>query len=106
MKKSATSILIVLFAAIACFGQSESYTLLKEKFRGHENVYSISTSGVVTRTVLLMAGEKEFNKAIKKVKHIRFTTIPNKAFQKEEVTVAGFIRKAKEEAFDELAEVD
>lgn len=53
-----------------------------------------------------MAGEQEYNKAIKKVKHIRFTTIPKKAFQKEEVTVAGFIRKAKEDAFDELAEVN
>jgi hypothetical protein len=61
MKKRATSILIALFASIACFGQSESYTLLKEKFRGYENVYSISTSGIVTRTVLLMAGEHEYN---------------------------------------------
>lgn len=106
MKKNAIIILAALFGSIASFGQSESYTLLKEKFRGHENVFSISTSGFVTRTVLTMAGEHEFNRVIKEVKHIHLTTIPTRAFRKEEVTVAGFIRKAKEDAFDELAKVD
>jgi hypothetical protein len=105
MKKSTLVIFTTLLVSITCFGQSETYTLLKEKFRGHENVFSISTSGFFTRTILLVAGEHDFNKALREVKHIQLTTIPKKAFHREEVTVKGFIRKAKEDAFEELVHV-
>jgi hypothetical protein len=101
MKKFTVAIAITLLSS-AVFAQSKSYSLLKEKFSGHENVVSFRTSGFLTRSVLLFAGEPEYNRAIKQVRKIRITVIPKAAFKAEKVTVKGFIKIAKKDSFEEL----
>lgn len=101
MKKIYT-ILVLLFVANISFCQSNSYLTFKEKFRGRENVVSLSASGFLTRTMLMFAGEHDVNKAIRDVRKVRMTVVPKSAFRAEDVTVSGFIRYAKKDNFEEL----
>ncbi len=101
MKKTFTVIALVLFTSLA-FSQSNAYLNFKEKFRGRENVVSVSASGFLTRTMLMFAGEDEVNEAIRDVRKVRMTVVPRAAFRTEDVTVKGFIRHAKKNNFEEL----
>lgn len=105
MKKQILFTVFILAIGSASYGQSKSYLTLKEKFLGHKNVFSLKTSGFLTRTVLLISGDHEFNKAIRDVKKIRLTVIPKAAFRAEKVTLDGFIKIAKKDSFEELAQV-
>lgn len=105
MKKFTVTIVLICLLSTAAYTQSKSYFLLREKFTGHENVVSFSTSGFLTRSVLLFAGEPEFNKAIKEVRKIRVMVIPKEAFKAEKVSVNGFLKIAKKDSFEELFSV-
>jgi hypothetical protein len=100
--KFITLALLIIFPASA-FAQSKSFQILKEKFRGTENVFSIRTSGFMARTVLWMAGEREYNSAIRDVYNVRLMVIPKSAFRKKEVTLEGFRKVIRKDGFEELA---
>jgi hypothetical protein len=100
----ATLVLLTAFASCA-LAQSKSYRLLREKFSGSQNVYSIRTSGFMARTVLWMAGEREYNEAIRDVHSVRLIVIPKDAFRKQNVTLAGFKEVTKKDGFEELTHV-
>lgn len=98
-----TLALLIIFSA--SFAQSKSFQILKEKFSGTENVFSIRTSGFMARTVLRMAGEREYNSAIRDIYNVRLIVIPKSAFRKKNVTLEGFRKITREDGFEELAHV-
>jgi hypothetical protein len=90
MKITAIITLIVSLSASGAFCQVNAFETLHNKFQGQENVFSLSTSAFWAKSVLWLAGEHEFRKAISDVQKIRFITIPKSTFQKQNVTVNGF----------------
>ena len=102
MKTTILHLFFSLTLISVSFAQSKSYQLLREKFAGTENVISLRTSGFMARTILWMAGENEFNDAIRNVRNVRLTVVPKAAFRKHDVTVKGFIKLAQKEGFEEL----
>jgi hypothetical protein len=105
MKPAITTLVFLMAFASFTNAQSKSYRLLKEKFSGSENVYSIRTSGFIARTVLRMAGEREYIDAIRDVHSVRLIVIPKDAFRKQDVTLSGFKKVTKKDGFEELAHV-
>jgi len=95
----------LLFTSITSSAQSDSYQLLKDKFKGEQDVYSFSFSGWMGRAILKMAGENEFRDAIKDLKHVRFITIPKSEFTARQVTVNGFKKLLQKDYYEELAYV-
>ena len=83
--------------------QSNSYQLLKNKFRDQPDVHSFSFNGWMGRIVLNLAGEYEFREAIKEVKYLRLITIPRTEFAAQQVTINGFKKLLKQDSFEELA---
>jgi hypothetical protein len=104
MKKIAALLLLSVLFNFA-FAQSKSYQLLREKFQGEANVVSFTTSGYLARTVLWMAGEHEYTDAVRDIRKIRLTVIPEQAFKTNNVTLQGFKKLAKRDGFEELAHV-
>lgn len=104
MKFLTTSVALLLAASTA-FAQSNSYQTLREKFRGERDVIALHASGSLARTILWIAGEKDFKDAIEHVKDIRFIVIPKNAFKANEVTLSGFKKIAQKDSFEELARV-
>jgi Domain of unknown function (DUF4252) len=104
MKKHLILLAFIVFAG-QTFAQSDSYQTLKDTFKQGDDVYSVSVSGMLCRTILRMAGEHEFRDAITDVKNIRVIVIPTTEFKKRDLSVAGFKKILKEDAFQELATV-
>jgi hypothetical protein len=104
--KMKTSLLTVAFGfliTIIVSAQSESFMMLRDKFRGSENVFSFGTSGFVAKTILWAAGEREYKEVFRDVTNIRMMVIPRKAFRERDVTVKGFKKAAKKtEQFEEV----
>jgi len=101
--KKLTFALLLLISSATLMAQSNSYQILKNKFKGEPDVHSFSVSGWVGRLVLNLAGEYEFREAIKELDHIRLMTIPKSAFISQDVTVNGFKRILKQNTYEELA---
>lgn len=104
MKSLTTSVLLILLTCTV-FAQSHSYTALREKFRGDKDVIALHASGGFARTILWIAGEKDFKDAIEDVDDIRFIVIPKRAFRAHDVSLKGFKKFAGEESFEEIARV-
>lgn len=94
---------VFMMAATRLVAQSNSYQLLKNKFKDQPDVYSFSFSGWMGRIVLNLAGEYEFRNAIKDVKYMRLITIPQSEFSSQNVSVNGFKKILKQDSFEELA---
>jgi hypothetical protein len=106
MKSITTTLALCLIVTGTAFSQSKSFITLKEKFSGVGDSFSFSTSGFFARTILRLAGEHEYTKAIRDVKTIRLIVIPEAAFKAQDVTLQGFINKvAKKDSYEELARV-
>jgi len=88
MKTIATCIILSFVITTSVSAQSRSFETFKEKFSDSEDAYSFSTNGFFARTVLWLAGEHEFNKAIESIKSISLVTVPKDAFRSERVTVS------------------
>jgi hypothetical protein len=103
MKTSLLTIAFVFAITLIVSAQSESFMMLRDKFRGAENVFSFGTSGFIAKTVLWVAGEREYKDAFRNVTSIRMMVIPRKAFRDKDVTVRGFKKAAKNlEQFEEV----
>jgi hypothetical protein len=87
------------------FAQSKSYSMLRKKFSGMEGVFSIHTTGFMTRTILWMAAEPEYDDAIRSIRNVRLTVVPKEAFRKQKVTLSGFRKMACKDGFEELIHV-
>ncbi|MBT1703200.1 DUF4252 domain-containing protein [Chryseosolibacter indicus] len=105
MKSVLTTLTVIFLVTSGVFAQSESFHLLENKFKGSENVHALSLSGFLSRIVLRCAGEHDFRKAVKQVKHIRIINIPKSAFEAEQVTVHGFKKVLKKDSFEEVLSV-
>lgn len=105
MKFLTTSVAILTLTVSTAFAQSNSYQTLREKFRGEKDVVALHASGSVARTILWVAGEKDFKDAIEDVKDIRFIVIPKRAFRANSVSLEGFKKIAAKDAFEEVARV-
>lgn len=103
MKRTVVFVAFLLAGISESGAQSESFQALEKKFSSEENVFTLSTSGVFARTVLWLAGEHEFKRAMKQVKNIRLITIPATAFEQNKVSVAGFKKIVAEDSYEELA---
>lgn len=86
-------------------GQSQSFQTLKNKFSSADDVYSFKIQGFLARTVLRLAGEHEFKRAVKNVKSIRMITIPKSAFIEKSATVNGFKKVMASDSFQSLMTV-
>ncbi len=103
MKPIVTLLFVFVMAATSLVAQSNSYQLLKNKFKDQPEVYSFSFSGWMGRIVLNLAGEYEFRNAIKDIKYMRLITIPQSEFSAKNVSVNGFKKLLKQDSFEELA---
>ena len=105
MKSLVTSVILsVLFVSTAT-AQQGSFETLRQKFSGQNDVFCISTSGFLARTVLWMADEHEFTEAIRDIHNIRLITIPKSAFEARKVSVSGFKNVMRKDSFEELARI-
>lgn len=95
----------LMFASASTFAQSKSFVTLKDKFAGEDDVHHFAVSGFFARSILWMADEHEFYKAIEDVQTIRLIVIPRDAFQAQDVTVNGFKKVLLSDGFEELARV-
>jgi hypothetical protein len=98
-------IIVMLCASTSLFAQSESFSTLRNKFRGEPNVVYLNTNGLLAKAVLAMAGERDFKKSIKHVRSIRLVTVPKKSFHKAEVSVDGFRNILEKDSFVELTTI-
>jgi hypothetical protein len=105
MKFLTTSALLLTILTSTAFAQSNSYVALREKFRGEKDVIALHASGAFARTILWVAGEKDFKDAIEDVDDIRFIVIPKRAFRANDVSVKGFKKIALKDSFEEVARV-
>ena len=102
MKRIILLVVIVLGANSRTPAQSRSFQALENKFASAADVHTFNTSGLFARTLLWLAGEHEFRKAVKEVKAIRLMTIPVTAFEKHAVSLNGFKKVVKADVFEEL----
>jgi hypothetical protein len=105
MKILTTSALLLTFLTSSAIAQSKSYVALREKFRGEKDVIALHASGAFARTILWVAGEKDFKDAMEEVDDIRFIVIPKKAFRANDVSITGFKKFALKDSFEEVARV-
>jgi len=100
---------ILLFVTALCittasaYAQSNSYQTLKDKFKDQPDVHSFSFSGWMGRMVLNIAGEYEFKNAIKDIRSVKFITVPRSEFAAQHVSIQGFKKVLKQDAYHELA---
>ncbi len=104
MKKVSFLFALILTTSLA-FGQSNSYQTLRDNFIGQPDVNSFAVSGFFCRMVLGIAGEWEFKDAIKDIQHLRIITIPAEEFKAKGLSVNGYKKLLKKDAFEELASV-
>lgn len=90
MRSLLVSITFLLITTFSANSQQNGFQTLKNKFKGEENVVTLSSSGCMIRTILLLAGEHDFKKAIKDVDRLRLITIPKSEFEDQRVSVNGF----------------
>jgi hypothetical protein len=102
MKKHFSLITLVFLATLAS-AQSDSFLTMKDTFKGGDDVYHFSLSGFLCRTVLAMADEHEFRDAITDIKNIRLIVVPKEHFSAKGLSINGFKKVLKQDAFQELA---
>jgi hypothetical protein len=102
MKIFATSVALLLLTTTT-FAQSESFQVLREKFRGEKDVVALHTSGNIARTILWVAGEEEIKEVLEDVKRIRLMVVPKRAFRDQNVSLKGFKEVAQHDSFEEIA---
>lgn len=97
-------IVILLSSAVSIsFGQSQSFKTLSNKFADEDNVFTIKTSGLITRSVLKIAGEDDVRDALRDIKKVRMIVIPEAAFHIKDVSPEGFIKYAQStDGFEEV----
>lgn len=105
MNKIILCIFLSCILANSATAQSKSFQIFKEKFSGGKDVCSFSINGLFARTVLRMAGEHEFNNAIRNIRSVNLITVPKAEFQSEGVTLSGFKKILQEDSFEELVRV-
>lgn len=105
MKSFLTTLTLTFIVALSGSAQSKTFQTLREKFHGETDVYSFTTSGFFARTVLRVAGEGDYIKAIKDVKNVRLVVVPKSAFKRHNLTVHGFIKFSHSEGFEELGHI-
>lgn len=105
MKTAIILIAFLLAEPSLSMAQSHSFLTLKNKFASTEDVFSFRASGFLSRSVLRLAGQREFRRAIRQIKDIRLLTIPAGAFAAERVSVNGFRNIVRNDGFEELATV-
>ncbi|HYG03794.1 MAG TPA: DUF4252 domain-containing protein [Chryseosolibacter sp.] len=103
--KKIIAVIILLTIVLQAKAQSDSYSTIKAKFKGEEDVVSFGASGLLARTVLWIAGEHDFKDAIQDVRGFKFITIPKKAFANEKVSVNGMRKLIADDNFEELTRV-
>lgn len=94
---------LLLLGSLSGYSQSNSYLTLKDTFKHGEDVVAVSVNGFLCRTILRMAGEHEFREAITDIDNIRVMVVPMVEFKKKALSVHGFKKILKEDAFQELA---
>jgi hypothetical protein len=105
MKSLSTCIILSFVCVVTASAQSDSFQTLKEKFSGRNDVFCFGASGFLARTVLWMAGEHEFNDAVRDIHDIRLIIIPTSAFHARKVSIAGFKKVLRKDSFEELTRV-
>jgi hypothetical protein len=102
--KSATLFFVLLIAGLSCcLAQSNSFQALSNKFSENEGVHTFKASGFLARSVLRLAGERDFARHIDQVRNIRLISIPKTAFEERAVSVPGFKKVVSKDNFEELA---
>jgi hypothetical protein len=97
--------ILMLCATGSLFAQSESFSTLRNKFRGEPNVVHLNANGLLAKAVLAMAGERDFKKSIKHVRSVRLVTVPKESFKNAEVSVPGFRNILRKDSFVELTTI-
>lgn len=97
--------IFLVAGTLSALAQSETYSLMRENFRGEENVVALGASGFLAKTALWISGEHEFRNAIEDVKNIRLIVVPLQAFKNEGVSVKGLKKLLATDRFEEVARV-
>lgn len=96
--------LVIFLIAVntAAYAQSKSYSALRSEFGDDDNVCTFNVSGFFARTIIGLAGEHEFSKAIRDVKHVSLITIPATQFKMKGLTLNGFKKFMQKDRFEEM----
>jgi hypothetical protein len=94
---------VLIFLVSFANAQSDSFLTIKDTFQGSEDVHAFSVSGFLCRTVLWMADEHEFRDAITDIKSVKLIVVPKRHFSTQGLSVTGFKKVLKDDAFQELA---
>lgn len=100
--KAIVTILLATFTSVA-FSQSKSYSTLKHKFSGAENVTSVKISGLILKTALWIAGENDWSDDYGRVKSLRVMSIPQGEFRERNLSANGFKKVLVKDNFEEIA---
>lgn len=103
--KNFITFLLITAAVTASQAQSRSFTTLKDKFSGSENVFSIRLGGFALRTVLWITGEPDWREDFGYVRNIRIINIPQQAFKTRHLSAKGFKEVLAKDQFHEMAAV-
>lgn len=103
MKSILLFVAALFITAESTLAQSNSYQALKDKFKDQPDVHSFSFRGWIGRMVLNMASEYEFKNAIKDIRYVKFITVPHSEFSAQQVSIQGFKKLLKQDAYQELA---
>jgi hypothetical protein len=101
MKSLITLIFIAL--SLATFGQSKSFSTLKNKFSGAEDVSTVRVGGFVLKTILWMAGETDWRDDFGTVSSVRVINIPKREFESRRLSADGFKKVLANDHFEEVA---
>jgi hypothetical protein len=102
MKSTLLATLLILTLSLSSFGQSQSFSTLKNKFRGGENVISVKAGSFLVRTVLLLSGEGDWEDNFGRVRSVRVINIPQLEFKRKNVSAKGFTKVLRDDNFEEV----
>jgi hypothetical protein len=105
MRPILSTLILVVTACVSSFSQSNGFEILRDKFKGKDDVFCISTSGLLARGALWISGEHDFKRGIKDIDAIRLITIPKTAFQDEKVSLKGFKKILAKADYEQLTSI-
>lgn len=104
MKIKILIVILIAFSATT-YAQTSGMRVLKDRFKGEENVETFKLGGLLARAAFSLAGDYEYKEAVSNIRSIEFITIPKDVFDAQHVSVKGYKKFLEENDFSNLMEV-
>jgi hypothetical protein len=94
--------LMLVFSVASAFSQSKSFEILCEKFKGENDVTSVSVGGFLLKTAIWLSGEKELRNEVGDIKSVRLINIPQREITRQNLHLSGFKKVLAKDNFEEV----